>query len=290
MILSHALGTLGLDDPKADIPFLSHAHTDHTRGFYRKEKVVASEPTLALAGLSAKPFLPRGLKLLDAGHILGARQLLFECDGERVLYTGDFSIKENIFSFKAEFAECDRLIFDATYGHPSFSFPDPFEVYDEILKWVKEGGNRIIGCYELGKAQEIIKILNEAGITPLVTEKAFRYSSVYARFFPLDFLLLGSEEGEEVMRDDFVALVPMRCANKRLASALSLAYNRKTECAVVTGWAQHRRFNAHRAFPLSNHCDFNDLLSFIEYSGAKRLEYFCGNGEAVVNHFKFFGK
>ncbi|MEW6749037.1 MAG: MBL fold metallo-hydrolase [Candidatus Micrarchaeota archaeon] len=280
---------IGLDSPDGDLPFLSHAHSDHTSGLKRLKKMLATPETLELADIPAETVDMPGTRMLEAGHILGARQLLIECDGGSVLYTGDICVKPNIFGMKAEAAQCDRLIMEATYGDPAYSLPSPEEVHTDIQRWVEgnDSSNIIIGSYELGKAQEIIKTLNELGIAPVVTDKAERFTYIYEKYgIKLDRVVVGTDEAEEMMSRRFVAIVPMGKAKRYFARRLEEAFERPTLCAAVTGWALHYRFNTDAAFPLSDHADFKDLVWFAEQTGAKKIEFFCGDGSAVLSALK----
>jgi len=280
---------IGLDSPKGDVSFLSHAHSDHTSGLKRMKEMLSTPETLELADIPAEVVDVPGTKMIDAGHILGARQLLIEDDGQRTLYTGDICVKPNIFGMKAEPVHCDRLIMEATYGNPDYNFPSPEETYEDIQRWVRDNdkANIIIGAYEMGKAQEIIKVLNECGVAPVVTEKTERVVSVYERYgVPLDRVVVGSDEAEDVMSRRFVAVVPMGKAKRYFAKRLEEAFERETLCAVGTGWALHYRFNTDAAFPLSDHADFNDLVWFAEQTEAKKIEFFCGDGSAVLSALK----
>ena len=277
--------SIGLDNSSGDIPFLSHAHSDHTSGLKRQRALITSPETLDLAGFNSEIVSPMGVKLLDAGHVLGARQLLVEEDGKASVYTGDISLKPNVFGFQAEIPQCDKLIMEATYGDPSYVFPDHEEVHEEIHRFVKcnDSRNIIIGCYNFGKAQEMVKILNECSVAPVITGPADRICSVYEKYgIKLDRVLVGTEEAEEVMSRRFVAIVPMRKAKRYFAARLAQAFERETLCAVATGWALHYRFNTDAAFALSDHADFNDLAHYIDQSGAKNIEFFCGDGSKVL--------
>lgn len=276
---------IGLDHPEGDLSFLSHAHSDHTSGLSRQKRILASPETLELAGFAPEPVSCPGAKLLDAGHILGSRQLLVDSDGQRTAYTGDISLKPNIFGWKAEIPQCDRLIMEATYGDPSYVFPPHEEVHEMVSRWVNgnPSSNLVIGCYELGKAQEMIRILNENGIAPVVSGKTDAFSSVYEKYgVKLDRIVVGSDEAEKAMSHRFVALLPMAKAKRYFASRLAQAFERETLCAVATGWALHHHFDSDASFPLSDHADFNDLVSFVGQSGAKDVEFFCGDGSAVL--------
>lgn len=280
---------IGLDSPKGDISFLSHAHSDHTSGLKRQRRLISTPETRDLAGIDAELVSMPGTRLLDAGHVLGARQLVVEGDGERIAYSGDICLKQNIFGFKAEIPQCDRLIMEATYGDPSYVFPPIEDVYGQISAWVKENesSNLIIGCYHLGKAQEMIRILNECSVVPIVTERTEEFCSVYEKYgIKLERIMVGTEEAEEAMSRAFVAVVPMGKARRYFASRLAEAFEHPTLCAAATGWALHYRFNTDAAFPLSDHADFNDLVQYAEQSGAKDIEFFCGNGDKVLSAVK----
>ncbi|MCI0504144.1 hypothetical protein L0Y65_05550 [Candidatus Micrarchaeota archaeon] len=280
---------IGLDSPDGDLPFLSHAHSDHTSGVKGAKRIIASEATLQLAGLDAESVKTQNTELLDAGHILGARQLAVEEDGARTVYTGDFCIKPNIFGMKAQMPQCDRLIMEATYGDPDYVFPPHEEVHGMVRRWVSgnDSANLIIGCYELGKSQEMVRILNECGTAPVVTPKTDSFCRIYEKHgLKLDRIVVGSDEAEEAMSKRFVALVPMGKAKRYFANRLAQAFERKTLCAVATGWALHYRFNTDAAFPLSDHADFNDLVEFVEQTGAKQVEFFTGDGSSVLDALK----
>ncbi len=278
---------IALDHSDGDVSFVSHAHSDHLNGTKKKERLIASEETIALGGLSGKNEKIKGVKLLEAGHILGSRQLLVENDGERILYTGDIRTRPSILFKGAEIPECDKLIIESTYGNPQFRFPDYYAVYSQMEKWVNEnsGCNILIGGYALGKAQELIKILNSFGIAPVVDRNIERFNSVYENSgVGLERAVVGSEEAEEAMKRPFVGIVEMKRAKRYFAKRLEEAFGRKTMVAVATGWALHYRFDADAAFILSDHADFYDLLGFIKGTGAKEIEFVHGDGSHLKKH------
>ena len=112
-------------------------------------------------------------------------------------------------------------------------------------------------------------------------------SSVYEKFgIKLDRLVIGSDEAEEVMNRRFVALVPMRHAKRYFAYKLAEAFGKPTLCAAISGWALTRRYDAVASFPLSDHADFHDLREYIVQSGAKEIEFFCGDGKRLLESFR----
>ncbi|MFH2100785.1 MAG: hypothetical protein ABII71_01735 [Candidatus Micrarchaeota archaeon] len=283
--------TIALDNSKGDVTFLSHAHSDHASGLKRQKKIICSAPTLDLAMLSAERVKVKGARMLDAGHIFGSRQLVVEEDGMKSIYTGDISTKPNAFGHSAKIEECDRLIIEATYGSsPEYDFPEPGEIYRDIGKWVtsNESSNLLIGAYDMGKAQELVKILNEyAGIAPVVTEKAEGFCKIHEDHgLKLDRVAVGSDEAEEVMSKRFVAIVPMRRAKRYFANRLADAFGRHTLVAVATGWAMSYSFNTDASFPLTDHASFHDLLKYIEESNPKEIKFFAGDGSRLLERLR----
>lgn len=100
-----------------------------------------------------------------AGHVLGASMFLIEIDGIKILYTGDYSREEDRHLKPAEFPDCevDILIVESTYGvqkHESReSREQSFTKY--VTEIVTRGGKCLMPVFALGRAQELLLILNE---------------------------------------------------------------------------------------------------------------------------------
>ncbi|MGV8176516.1 MAG: hypothetical protein ACP5NX_01825 [Candidatus Bilamarchaeaceae archaeon] len=271
--------SISFDSGDGDVSFVSHAHSDHVNGVKGKKRIIASEETVALGGLKGSQVSHDNAEMFSAGHMLGARQIMVENQDGRTVYTGDISIRGNLITDGADIVQCDRLILDGTYNDPAYVFPDYEDVCRSMAGWIgsNQSCNLIIGGYDMGKAQELVRLINEySGMAPIVGEKAGRICGVYRSFgVNLDYIVIGSEEAEEAMSRPFVAVVPMRQAKRYFAHRLSEAFGRKTLCAVATGWALREKFNTDAQFPLSDHADFNDLRKYIKESGAASVEFFC---------------
>lgn len=100
-----------------------------------------------------------------AGHVLGAAMFLLEIDGLRLLYTGDYSREEDRHLKPAEVPDCeiDVLIVESTYGVQKHDSRETRE--NTFTKYVSEivlrGGKCLMPVFALGRAQEILLILNE---------------------------------------------------------------------------------------------------------------------------------
>ena len=100
-----------------------------------------------------------------AGHVLGAAMFLIEIDGIKILYTGDYSREEDRILKPAEFTDCevDVLIVESTYGTTKHS--NKMQREQKFTKAVtdimRRGGKCLMPVFALGKAQELLLMLNE---------------------------------------------------------------------------------------------------------------------------------
>ena len=115
----------------------------------------------------------KGIKFTayNAGHVLGAAMFMVEIDGVRVLYTGDYSRHEDRHLEMAELPRDsqnevispDILIVESTYG--TQNNPSRQERESLFAKYVKDtvtsGGNALVPMFAIGRAQELMLILEE---------------------------------------------------------------------------------------------------------------------------------
>ncbi|EGG16071.1 beta-lactamase domain-containing protein [Cavenderia fasciculata] len=101
----------------------------------------------------------------NAGHVLGAAMFMVEIAGVRILYTGDFSRQEDRHLMGAESppVDVDVLIIESTYGvqvhEPRLERERRFTT--SIHEIVRRGGRCLIPVFALGRAQELLLILDE---------------------------------------------------------------------------------------------------------------------------------
>jgi len=101
----------------------------------------------------------------NAGHVLGAAMFMIEIAGVRVLYTGDFSREEDRHLMAAELPSVrpDVLIVESTYGvHIHEKREDREKRFTSTIHdIVTRGGRCLIPVFALGRAQELLLILDE---------------------------------------------------------------------------------------------------------------------------------
>jgi putative mRNA 3-end processing factor len=270
---------------RAPCAFVSHAHGDHIG---RHDRTIATASTLALMehrlGRPKKgEWLPAGyrepfgladltVELFPAGHVLGSAQIRLQRDGHALVYTGDLCTQPTVTAEPAEVAGCDVLVIESTFGSPRYVFPPKEEVLLAIRRFVddalSDGVTPVLLGYALGKAQEILKVLGEAGYACRAHPMVHAVNRVYeACGVPLPNVRALGPEGPG--RDEVVVAPP------HLARSAAVARIRKRRTAVLTGWAveggrvRYRGVDA--SFPLSDHADFPSLLAYAKATGARRV-------------------
>ena len=262
---------------------ISHAHGDHVKD--HSSDIILTSPTSDLFSCSGEKkklcynekmeLDGMTISLLNANHILGSCQFLIEND-KRIAYTGDFRMQKSLLFGECDVPQCDALIIESTYGLPHFKFPETEAVAGQIERWIKQNKakNLVFGAYALGKSQELIKILNEIGITPIVHSNVYRVSEIYKKnnIKIGDFVNAQSKEAQEMMRDPFVSVVPNRLVKPDLLDSLTGQTGRHTLSAMATGWGMLYTFpGVDKVFCLSDHSDFYQLLEYVRQSGAKQV-------------------
>ncbi|RYL88143.1 MBL fold metallo-hydrolase [Sporolactobacillus sp. THM19-2] len=101
-----------------------------------------------------------------AGHILGAVMFSIEGDGEKLLVSGDLSFKAGRTIPGAEVpiaSRPDALIIESTYGNREHSDRNTEEkrLADNVAEVIAGGGFALIPAFALGRAQEVLLILQD---------------------------------------------------------------------------------------------------------------------------------
>ena len=211
------------------------------------------------------------LELFPAGHVLGSAQLRVTRNGVALGYSGDLCLEPTLTAEEAEVVECDVLVLESTFGLPCYVFPPKDEVLLRIRRFVddalSDGMTPVLLGYALGKAQEILKYLGEAGYRCRAHPVVQAVNRIYeAQGIALPRVeLLGPEgpgPGEVVV------------APPHLARTSSILRIEKRRTAILTGWAVDGRRGfrgVDAAFPLSDHADFPSLLRYARATGASRV-------------------
>lgn len=272
--------------------WISHGHSDHARSCH--EKVIGTSTTLRFyrmrLWLTDQQTEPEQLALefgesmewngalltaFPASHILGAAQLLIEFRGERVVYTGDIKLRTPLCGDATEPVPCDRLIIESTFGLPIYKLLDREEAMERILRFARGCLNEAVSPafigYPLGRGQEIVHVLCQAGIRTAVHGAIAKFIPIYEESgysFP------GWEPYDaKAIAGKALVVVPTH-GNVLEASGKNI------RLAYVSGWAAldnaRSRSGAEELIPYSDHADFDELLTLVKHSGARHIDVVHG--------------
>ena len=282
IVSAHNGTTLHLDPKKGvdnGITFVSHAHIDHLHK-QRTGIVLTSRQTSEIArlrGYSIENYSEEydDLELIDAGHILGAKGLLF---GDEVFYTGDISIRERAFMKGAKVPKCKVLITECTFGMPEYVFPKIEETVKRVNQIVSDSYSRgkpvILLGYELGKAQILSYLFSHW--EPFYHDSVKKVNDVYRRF---GICLPDSKGHSEAENAGLLERRPWLMIAPNLSGKNAFVRHMKSRYGAITigfsGWAQSTRFAFARqhdySIPLSDHCDYNELMKLVKDCSPEKI-------------------
>ena len=268
--------------------FVSHAHSDHTA----PHELAFCTPATARMyqhrhGPRRTRDMPFGqtlewgsvrLTTYPAGHIFGSAMLLAECEGQSLLYTGDFKLSPSATAEPAQLPRADVLVMECTFGDKRYRLPPREKAIAQLLDVVRDvisdGYTPVIYAYVLGKSQEVTRILTDAGIPVQQHALAHEISLLYEECgCPLgDFSLYKGRA-----RKGHAVIMPPR---SQKSARVPLPRNSAT--IAVTGWAADPRarysLGVDHAIPLSDHADYDELLQAVEQVQPKVV--YCTHGPA----------
>ncbi len=278
-------------DPQQAVPLsiVSHAHADHA--IAGSTNVYATPATFALMRarygkktastaheiVFQSPFIVNGVKITfyPAGHILGSAQVLLEYNNIRYLYTGDFKLQADSTCEPYHYVNADVLITETTFANPQTQHPD---VLAEIVKLNADKHNILLGAYAIGKAQRMTALINTycPQKQVVVHYSIAPFHRIYEQHnVPLQWQFYGRKLMKN--NEDVVYIVPPITYRSYLK-----AINVKR--IFVTGWNKPQH-NTDTLLLISDHADWNDLLTVIEQAKPTEIWTLHGDGEHVASYF-----
>jgi putative mRNA 3-end processing factor len=272
-----------------DFTFISHAHSDHlikkTNRKYFKSKMLTSKATCLIAesrGYKIDNFIEehKGFELVDSGHIVGSKGLLIEDD---IYYTGDISIRERGFMKPAKLPTADTLIIESTFGKPEYIFPNITDILHKANNIISELYDRgvpiLLMGYSLGKAQLLTELF--ANWEPIYLHGSIqKMNSIYKELgIPLIDTISHTDalsQGLLSKNKPWIMIAPLTHCNNNFVKLMKSTYGAIT--IGFSGWAIDKRYKfamgLDYALPLSDHCDFCELVKVVEQCKPKKV-YTC---------------
>ena len=291
---------MNLDPKRADenaINFVSHAHADHLPS-QNGGTILSSFETNQIADLRGFRMENHveeldNFQLIDSGHILGAKGLLID----DVFYTGDICTRERGFLPAANIPKCKTIITECTFGLPEFKFPKLEEIESQVNEIISElyskGVPVILMGYQLGKAQTLSNLFGHW--EPLFYHDSVKMMNDLHRKLGIPLKdVPGHSEAEAnglLAKKPWVMIAPMMSEKNHFVRHMKSKYGAIT--IGFSGWAKSPRFVFGRrcdySIPLSDHCDFDELVRMIELSEAEKVYTIHGFVDEFSLHLKKMG-
>ena len=283
-----------------DKALISHGHSDHARWgskhyITHEINVPIIKHRLGKSSVNGKKygeiFNINGVQFSfhPAGHVPGSSQIRIEFKGEVWVFTGDYKTQEDGISTPFESVKCDTFITECTFGIPVFQWEEPDKVHDSINNWWAINKNdkttSLLMGYSLGKVQRLLKNLDPS-IGKIYTHGATEKMTEVLRQF-IDFPeteLITRETTKKELEGNLVLAPPavLGSAWVKKLGRLSTGY--------ASGWMSfrgaRRRRAVDRAFVISDHADWQGLLSAIKASGCENIVTTHGYTEIFAQYLR----
>ncbi|QDO94465.1 ligase-associated DNA damage response exonuclease [Formosa sediminum] len=273
-----------------DCAIISHGHADHSR--YGHKKYITHHTNVPIikyrlgdiqvSGVAYnESFVINNVKfsLHPAGHIIGSSQIRVEYRGEVWVFSGDYKLEQDGVAVPFEPVKCHAFITECTFGLPAFNWPQQATVFNAINTWWAQNKaakqTSILFGYSLGKAQRLLKHL-DPHIGTIYTHGAIENMTAVIRpmvDLPATIRITRDTTPQDILGN--IVLAP--------PSAHGSPWIRKMVpyvTASASGWmafrGARRRRAVDRGFVMSDHCDWEQLLTAITYTGAEKI--ICTHG------------
>ena len=269
-----------------DKAIITHAHSDHARWGSRHYLChTHTKPLLQLrlGEISAEslewgePKYINGVKvsLHPAGHIIGSSQVRLEYNGEIWVVSGDYKTADDGISGAFEPVKCHQFVTESTFGLPIYQWEPQEKIYEQMREWVihnkANGYSSVLLAYSLGKAQRVISCLASLGM-PIYAHGAIANAQeklISAGFDlpPVQRVPAGASRSE---LKESVVIGPTSVHGSSWLKQFGVS-----RTASCSGWMQVRgnvrRRNLDAGFVLSDHADWEGLLSAVKATGAHKV-------------------
>nr|MBC7612333.1 ligase-associated DNA damage response exonuclease [Pseudopedobacter sp.] len=203
-----------------------------------------------------------------AGHIPGSAQIRLEYKGEIWVVSGDYKTEDDGLCTPFEPIKCHSFISECTFGMPVYTWQPQAEIFKGINDWwaqnKSEGKTAVLAGYSLGKAQRILQNL-DLNIGKIYAHGAIQNSNeaLIRNGIKLNpSKLITAATTKEELKGNIVICPP---------SAIGTPWMRKMNpysFGYCSGWmairGAKRRRAADRGFVLSDHADWDGLISAIK--------------------------
>ncbi len=227
-----------------------------------------------------------------AGHIIGSAQIRMEHKGKVVVVSGDYKVQEDGLSTPFEPVRCHEFVTESTFGLPIYNWSPVDTQYRQLQDWVLQnqiqGKTSVFVGYSLGKAQRIMKAVE--GIAPIYVHyiinqlnQAYESAGVQLPAYQV----MDLREDLRPLDQKIIIVPPSLIENPALKRIPGMVY------AICSGWMQvrgaRRWRSADAGFAVSDHADWNGLLSAIKATEAEKVYVTHGQTDVFSQYLNEIG-
>jgi putative mRNA 3-end processing factor len=215
------------------------------------------------------------ISLHPAGHIPGSAQVRLEYKGKVAVVSGDYKTENDGLSTPFEPIKCHEFVSECTFGLPIYKWESQVEIFQQINSWWKanaeEGRNTVLFAYSLGKAQRILQNLDRSIGSVFVHGAVWNTNQALIKngIELWDVPRVTAELPKSTFQGSLIIAPP---------SAMGTPWMKRFgpyRTGICSGWmavrGTRRRRSADRGFVLSDHADWEGLVSAIIGTEAEKV-------------------
>jgi putative mRNA 3-end processing factor len=218
--------------------------------------------------------------------VLGSAQAAAECEGTRVVVSGDYKRQPDPTCPPFEIVACDVFISEATFALPVFTHPSAEHEVRKLLASVAMFPERahVVGAYALGKAQRVMAELRRCGWDkPIFVHGALLALTKLYQDHGVD---LGEVRHVETAPKSHFAGAIVLCPPDALQTPWVRRFPDPVTC-FASGWmrirARARQRGVELPLVISDHADWCDLQRTIKDTGAGEIWITHGEADALAH-------
>ena len=223
----------------------------------------------------------------SAGHILGSAQIRIKVNDKTTVVTGDYKVHKDDTCDAFQYIECNTFISEATFANPKYVWTDFGIEIERIYNWYlgnkNNGVNSVLCAYSLGKSQRIINALNTKYKVDIYAHDNIRNINKIYQDYGISNLQTKRINENKDMTNGLIVIPP----GARKANLLKNIGRYKT--GFCSGWAINRLDEYDEGFKISDHADWNELISAITKSKAKEVILIHGTGNVLKKYLNTKG-
>lgn len=278
-----------------DHALITHGHADHARPGMQKylchhftvpilQSRIGAHINVQGIGYN-KVITINGVKVSfhPAGHIIGSAQIRMEYKGKIIVVSGDYKLQNDGISTPFEPVKCHEFITESTFGLPIYRWDSVENQNQKLREWVIQNQNQnktsVLVGYSLGKAQRIMQALqNVAHLHVHYSIAKLNEAYASAGIQLPNYQVVDFRENIKYLDKQIVIVPPSLVDTNIIKKIPNSAY------AICSGWMHvrgaRRWRSADAGFDLSDHADWNGLLTAVKATEAEKV--YVTHGQTAV--------